>query len=72
MPSKIQAVIFNKKYWTTDKARRWLKKNKLKNIAKCRQTSNYYRYRITNPRKYKHFVTKKINKDKIDLIIGFY
>ena len=69
--SEIQAVIFEKKYFTPDKARYWLKKHKIKRMKKVRITKNYYRYRITNPKKYKNFIIKPIYKDNVKLVIGY-
>ena len=67
--SEIQAVLF--KNTTTENARKWLSKKKLKPIKRVHKTKNYYRYRINNPKKYKRMRFKKINEN-ISFIIGFY
>jgi len=69
--SEIQSVIFMKKFYDTKKARRFLKRNKLKAIKKVHITENYYRYRIRNPKRYKTFRTKPLKKKRVKVIIGF-
>lgn len=69
--SDIQSVLFDKKLWTTRKARSWLSKKKLKRIKRVDVTENNYRYRIRPPENFKRMITKK-SKSGISLIIGFY
>lgn len=69
--SAIQAIVFEKRYWTTSKARKWLKKNNLQPIKQVHETGLSYRYRIRNPKIFSHFITKKIDVG-LKLIIGFY
>ena len=71
MSSSIQAIIFQKKYYTTKKARTFLKKNKFTPIKRVHKTNEYLRYRLQNPSKFKRFITKSILKGKVKLIIGF-
>lgn len=68
--SEIQAVLFDKKYWTKLDANLWLKKYDLKKMKPFHITKNYIRARIRNPKKYKHFRLKKL-KNHIKLDIGF-
>ena len=49
--SKIQSILFDKKYFNTDKARNWLKKNNFKPIKRVHITKNFLRYRILYPSK---------------------
>lgn len=66
--TKIQAVIFRKKYYNIKDARYWLKINNLKPIKPPHQTVNFYRFRIMDPDQFKSFITKKFKT--FDLIIG--
>lgn len=69
--SEIHAVIFNKFMWSTLGAKVWLRHHNLEPIKQMRETKNYYRYRIRDPKKYSHFST--INTDAgIKLIIGYF
>ena len=68
--SSIQSILFDRKYWTTEKARKWLLKHKLKAIAKVEFTDNFLRYRISDPEQYESFAVKK-TESHLDIIIGF-
>jgi hypothetical protein len=70
MGSEVQAVIFNKTYWTPEKASKWLSENGYKPLKRVHRTANFLRYRIRDPSKYTHFSTKKL-PDHLDLIIGY-
>lgn len=70
MSNNIQAVLFKKKYYTSEQARKYLKKKKYKPIKRVHKTENFLRYRLKNPELFNSFITKKINKNKIHLIIG--
>lgn len=67
--SDIQAVIFKKRYYNAERARKWLDKHKLIPIKRVDKTQNYLRYRITPP-KYKRYAIKKI-KGGIKLVLGW-
>jgi hypothetical protein len=69
--SQIHTVIFNNHYWTKEGALKWLKHNHLKPIAPARYTTNFIRFRIRDPKKFKYFVTKKLHGE-IELVIGFH
>lgn len=70
--SKIQAVLFQKSKWKTQKCRNWLQKNNFKPIKRVHITNKYYRYRIRRPKQFKRLRTKIIDKSNgIHLIIGF-
>ena len=74
--SEIQAIMFSKNInefgfkWTTQKAKQWLRDHNIYPIKSARETPNYYRFRINDPKKYNSFITKKTNLG-IDFIIGF-
>lgn len=65
----IQAVIFARDIWTTDSARRWLKSAHLVPIKRVHITTNYLRYRITDPRVFRKFRLSK-KKDGIRFVYG--
>ena len=69
--SELQAVNFPKTYKLNEMID-FLIKHNLKPLKKIdvRQL-NYYRVRITNPKKYRNFSTKVL-PDGIHLIIGYY
>jgi hypothetical protein len=58
--SEIQSVLFNKDYFTKTQAKQWLS-----------ETKNLYRYRQTEPNKYRNFRMKRID-DGIQFVLGFY
>lgn len=70
LPSEIQAVIFDRRRFTTDRARKWLKEHNLKAIKRVDKKGNQLRYRLRSPSRYKRFITKKTSK-AISFIIGF-
>lgn len=47
--SSIQSIIFKKDKYTTDEARKWLKKHKHIPIKRVDKTKEYLRYRIAEP-----------------------
>lgn len=67
--SEIQAVIFNRKDWTDEQARKWLISHGLLPIKQVHKTPNYYRYRIKEPI-HKFYTTKAI-KNNMKLVIGY-
>ena len=71
MVSKIQSVMFNRKVWNTEMARKWLEKNKKKPIKKVDKTKNWLRYRLKSPGQFKRFRIKNIEKFSIKLVLGF-
>ena len=69
---KQSVVFFVNDGWTESKARQWLADNKLKPIKHVdKSLDGQLRYRLTNPDKYKRFITKKLD-DGINIIIGAY
>jgi hypothetical protein len=51
--SIVQSVVFRKKYFTKEKARKWLRENKMRPIKQVEEKENTYRYRLRDPDKYK-------------------
>ena len=68
--SKIQAVLFDIKYFNEKQAIKHLKKEKMKPIKKVHKTEKYLRYRIREPKEFKRFRILKTDKH-IAFIIGF-
>lgn len=56
---KLQAVYFNEENWSPTDARVWLKKHNLVPIKRMRREGHNIRYRITDPKQYIDFITKK-------------
>jgi hypothetical protein len=69
--SQIQAVLFNRDYWTIPHAYTWLHQHGLIPMKKAHLTKYYYHFRIRDPKEFSRIRTKKISND-IDLLIGFY
>lgn len=65
---RVQAILFDRKYFTATKARKWLKEHDYKPIKRVDRTKNFLRYRIRSP--FDNFYTKKIKNDTIHLVIG--
>ena len=65
----IQAVLFDKNYWTTKKAMENLKAWRHQPIKRVHTTDKYHRYRLIKPnyKKY-HYIIKRGN-NHIDYII---
>ena len=69
MRDNIQAVLFNKDYWTTTQARAYLKENGKQPIKRVHTTDNYHRYRLIEPDYDKYHYLFKRGKNYIDYII---
>lgn len=69
---KIQAILFDRNIWTLLSAESWLKKHELYPIKKVHITKNYYRYRMTEPKKNKKYTTVKIDEYDGILFILIY
>lgn len=68
--SSIHTVLFNKRYWSVDKAKKWLLEQGL--IApKVRETAHFYRFRQIDPKYFKSFSTIEATPT-IRLVIGYY
>jgi hypothetical protein len=68
--SNIQAVIFDSAVYDTLSAMRWLKQHSIKPIESVDRTQNYLRYRVNDPKIFKHMITKQVSRG-IKLVVGF-
>ena len=68
--SEVQGVNFDRRKWTSDKARQWMRQNKYKPIKRVHKTANQLRYRIKNPKRFRRFRVKELGKG-ISLVLGF-
>lgn len=66
---KKQAILFDKKKYSLNKANKWLKDHNYKPIKKVHETSNNYRFRLNKPNKNAKYKTKEIS-DGIKLILN--
>ena len=68
----VQAVIFDRDKWgDIFSAHQWLLQHGIYPVKMPHITDNFIRFRISNPKRFNHFITKKIGHG-IELIIGFY
>lgn len=70
MSSRVQSVLFDRKYWSGSKARTWLKNHNLTPIKRVHKTEAKLRYRIRNPKQFSGIRTKTVSKH-IQLLVGF-
>ena len=68
--SEIQSVVFKRKFWTIVRARKWMKRRGLKSTMKVDRNKTQYRFRQLPPKRFKRFITKKI-QPTVSFIIGF-
>lgn len=68
--SEVQSVLFDKKYYTTQDARKWLADHNFVRMKHVDITKNKLRYRIQDPSYFRRFRIKKITKG-IEFVIGF-
>lgn len=66
----IQSVVFDKKYYDTEKARAWLSRHGHKPIKRVDITTNKLRYRLVYPSKKYRYAMKKITKG-ITLVLAY-
>lgn len=69
MPTEVQTIIFKKRYWTPERAVKWLHKHGY-TTKKIDIEEKSYRFRQKSPQKYKRFTSKKI-KPSVTLVFGF-
>jgi len=70
MVSEVQSVIFARQYWSTTRARKWLRKHKFVWNSKVDIKPNFIRFRQFDPSRYKKYRIKKI-KPTVELVIGY-
>lgn len=63
----VQAILFNKNFYTEKRAEAYLKKHKHP-YTSVRTTKNFFRYRLRDPKDYSGFFTKKVSKNIIYII----
>lgn len=68
--SDVHTVLFKKRYWTVERAKRWLAEHGLIS-PKVHETANFYRFRQIDPKKFKSFSTIDI-QPTIKYVIGYY
>ena len=67
----VQAVLIHKKRgMTKKKALTLVHSLGYKPIKDVHETKNYYRYRIADPKKFRGFITKKLNAI-VSLVVGY-
>jgi len=67
--STVQSIIFDRRKYTVEKAKNWLKKHGYK-YGDVDKKTNHIRFRQVPPGTFKYFRTKEIS-DGIKLILGF-
>lgn len=62
MSDNIQAILFKKKYWNTERAREYLKSRNYEPIKRVHKTKNYLRYRLQEPDFEAEYITRSPKK----------
>jgi hypothetical protein len=57
----LQAVLFDKNYYTPSYARHYLKISKIPRLKKVHETDQYYRYRIREPEDFDETTFRTVN-----------
>ena len=70
--SEIQSILIDKNYFTLEQANDWIKDKGFRPIKKVHETSNLYRFRITDPKLYSRFYVIPLakNYDYIKFVMG--
>ena len=58
--SEVHSIIFDKSWYNTTQARDWLKAHGFVPIKRVDETTNFYRYRIRDPKLFKRFTIKQV------------
>lgn len=66
----LQAILFDKDYYTKKEAKKWLSENNYIPIKPVHETSHFYRYRIHKP-VFDSYFTKEVSPG-IKIVIGYY
>jgi|HubBroStandDraft_3_1064219.scaffolds.fasta_scaffold79380_2 hypothetical protein len=69
--ASIQAILFDKKYWSIDDSIKWVYKHGFKPTKLPHETKNRIRFRLRDPNIFNRLRTKKLG-DGIEFIFGFY
>lgn len=59
---EVQAILFKKKYYSTKRARKWLKDNNFRAIKRVHKTNEFLRYRLRKPSKKRKYRVKNFSK----------
>jgi hypothetical protein len=62
MPTDVQAVLFDKRYYTPERAVAWVRKHDYKPLKKVHTTDQYHRVRLKQPRDDVKYRTKAVSK----------
>jgi len=68
--SHIQAIIFNKLYFTKRQADHWLKRHDFERIKPLHETVHYYRARLKEPNTRYEYRIKSLTRG-VKAVIGF-
>lgn len=68
--SKVQSIMFKKRYWDKQRARNWLLDHGFKTNKVDQAGSNFLRFRQEDPKQFKDFRTIKF-KPSVYAVIGF-
>jgi hypothetical protein len=66
----IHSILFDKNYYTIKQTKDYLRLHDMKPIKKVHITTNFYRYRLIDPKIFKSFSTKSISPH-IKIVIGY-
>ena len=69
--SHIQAILFSRDLYDTNRAKRWLSKHKFSPIKRVHITTNWLRYRIREPEEDTYEYRMKVLSKGIKTVIGF-
>lgn len=69
--ASIQAILFDKKYWSMDDSIKWVYKHGFKAMKMPHETKNKIRFRLRDPSVFNRLRIKKLG-DGIEFIFGFY
>lgn len=68
--SEVHSILFNKNIWILKDAKRWLREHDYIPIKKVDITTNFYRFRIRDPKLYRTFRIIYIDYG-IEFVLGF-
>lgn len=67
----IHAIWFEKGYWTIAEAEHMMNSLHLVPIRPVKDQTNFFSYRLQDPKKYKAFITRKFPRQHLNVVIGF-
>jgi hypothetical protein len=66
----LQSIYFERYFWNYNEAINWLNKHGFEPL-KVDIKETQFRFRMRDPKRFKRFITKKLNKKGIYFVIGF-